>query len=88
MNFSNKRTQQLTAQTDLCVLTLFVDDNSKQGIMTPSFARPDPVHYLRACLRKDKMHSEVSRTEVNQKGRIQEIMSPISPEELRITINN
>jgi len=88
MKFSNKRTQQLTAQTVLCVLTLFVDDNSKQEIMAPSSSRPDPVHFLRACSSNDNMYSEVSRTEFNQNERIQDIMSPISPAELRQTINN
>jgi broad specificity polyphosphatase/5'/3'-nucleotidase SurE len=88
INFPNIKAQQLTAQTVLCVLTLFVDDNSKQEIMAPSFSRPDPVNFLRACVWNDKMYSEVSRTEVNQNERIQDITSPISPAELRLTINN
>jgi len=50
MNCPNNRTQGLTAQTVLCVLTLLVGDNSKQEIMAPSFSRPDPVHFLRACV--------------------------------------
>jgi hypothetical protein len=49
-NFPNNRTQQLIAQTVLCVLTLLVGDNSKQEIMAPSFFGPDPVHFVRACV--------------------------------------
>ena len=88
MNFPNNRTQHLKAQTVLSVLTLLVGDKSKQEIMTPSFSRPDPVHFLRECLWNDKMYTDISRTDVNRNERIQDIMSSISPAGLRLATNN
>jgi len=86
--FPTKESNNSQRKHDLCILTLLVDDNSKQEIMAPSFSRPDPVHFLRACVWNYKMYSEVSRTEVNQNERIQDIKSPISPAKLWLTINN
>jgi hypothetical protein len=86
-NFPNKRTQQLTALTVLCVMILLVGHSSKQEFMAPSFSRPDRVHFLRSCVWNDKMHSDIYRTEGNWNERIQVVMSPISPAELRLAMN-
>jgi hypothetical protein len=88
MNFPNQRTQQLTAQTVLCVLTLLVVDNSKQKNMAPSFSRPDPQHLLHECVWNYEMHGDISHTEVNRNKRIEGVMSPTSPAKLRLAMNN
>ena len=88
MNFPNQRTQPLTAQTVLWVLTLLVVDKSKQKNMAPAFSRPDTVHFLHACVWNYKMCGDISHTEVNRNKRIEDVMSQTSPAELRMAMNN
>lgn len=60
---------------------------SKQQIIDPSFSRSDSVHFFRACVWNDKMYSNISSTEVDLNEKIQDVMSPISPAELRLAMN-
>jgi hypothetical protein len=67
-------------------MTLFLGDNNEEEILA-SFSRPDLVHFLRACMWNDKLHSNTPRNEVDLNDRVQDAMSPISPSQLRPAIN-